>query len=111
MEMTKSSLKSDFEKEKENKLKRRQSSVFVKEELEKIDHIEKRCCDAVRTSCQKFVEAPSIQVLMMIVTFYSLFCDDIRLMYFTKAHDYDWMYATSVAMGLFAIEIILASIG
>ena len=48
---------------------------------------------------------------MMIVTFYSLFCDDIRLMYFTKAHDYDWMYATSVAMGLFAIEIILASIG
>ena len=48
---------------------------------------------------------------MMMVTFYSLFCDDIRLMAFSKSSDFDWMIATSTAMTLFLIEIILASIG
>ena len=75
------------------------------------DEKKKSCCDRFKASCGKFVDHPAIQGLMMFVTFYSLFCDDIRLYYFTKAHDYDWMYATSTAMGLFAIELVLASIG
>ena len=48
---------------------------------------------------------------MMIVTFYSLYCDDIRLLFFENNADYNFMILTSIAMALFLIEIILASMG
>jgi len=48
---------------------------------------------------------------MMIVTLYSLFCDDIRLLFFENDADNNFMIITSVAMALFFIEIILASMG
>jgi len=48
---------------------------------------------------------------MMIVTFYSLFCDDIRLLLFEKSADHTFMILTSIAMALFFVELILSSIG
>jgi len=48
---------------------------------------------------------------MMIVTIYSLFCDDIKLLGFEKSADYNFMILTSIAMAFFFIEIILASVG
>tara|TARA_B110000285_G_C15122707_1_gene618179 strand:+ start:876 stop:1142 length:267 start_codon:yes stop_codon:yes gene_type:complete len=48
---------------------------------------------------------------MMIVTLYSLFCDDIKLLFFDISSDNTFMILTSIAMAFFTIELILASIG
>jgi len=48
---------------------------------------------------------------MMVVTFYSLFCDDIRLLFFDMNADHNFMILTSIAMGCFFIELLFASIG
>lgn len=48
---------------------------------------------------------------MMIVTIYSLFCDDIRLLAFSLKDDHTFMILTSIALCLFTIEITLGAIG
>ena len=48
---------------------------------------------------------------MMIVTIYSLFCDDIRLLAFTLKDDPTFTVLTSIALCLFTIEISLGAIG
>jgi len=48
---------------------------------------------------------------MMIVTIYSLFCDDVRLLFFEKPADETFMVLTSIAMVLFIIELIMGAIG
>jgi len=48
---------------------------------------------------------------MTIVTLYSLFVDDIRLLYFKKSDDNTFMILIAISMGLFVIELILSSIG
>ena len=48
---------------------------------------------------------------MMVVTLYSLFCDDIKLLFFEKNADHTFMILTSIALAFFLLEIILASIG
>jgi hypothetical protein len=47
---------------------------------------------------------------MTVVTIYALFGDDIRAVGFTGAVDDGFYYATCIAMALFGIEIIIASI-
>jgi len=48
---------------------------------------------------------------MMVVTLYSLFCDDIRLLFFDMNADNNFMIITSIAMACFFIELLFASIG
>jgi hypothetical protein len=48
---------------------------------------------------------------MMIVTIYSLFCDDIKLLFYEKDADYTFMILTSIALAFFLIELILGVIG
>lgn len=48
---------------------------------------------------------------MTLITIYALFFDDIRMMAFTKATDDIFFGITLAFMCMFAIEIILASIG
>jgi hypothetical protein len=61
--------------------------------------------------CGTFVESTPVQIIMMIVTFYSLFCDDFRLIFWEIDADHSFMILTSIAFAFFLLELIFASIG
>lgn len=50
------------------------------------------------------------QGVMTVVTVYSLFGDDLRLLAFTKPVDDTFNILTSISLALFSIELILASV-
>lgn len=49
----------------------------------------------------------SVTLAMTLVTFYALFGDDLKIAVFTKQDDYVFDYITTVALGLFSLEITL----
>jgi hypothetical protein len=49
-------------------------------------------------------------IIMAVITVYALFGDDIRVLGFTKDDDEAFWIINSAAMGLFALELILASL-
>ena len=52
----------------------------------------------------------SVTLVMTIVTLYALFGDDIKLAFFTKPADEVFNIITTIALGLFTIEITLNAI-
>ena len=63
-----------------------------------------------KITMEKFVDNWTVALLMNIITIYSLFFDDIRIITFPKSSD-DFFYGvTLVAMICFTLEIVLASI-
>lgn len=63
-----------------------------------------------RMKLRHIVEHPATQIAMTIITIYSLFFDDIRIIAFTKSSDNVFYGLTLFAFVAFCIEIILASI-
>ena len=63
------------------------------------------------SKCGKIVDSTSAQVFMMLVTFYSLFCVDIKFLVYEKDADYTFMILTSIALAFFLLELILSCIG
>jgi len=57
------------------------------------------------------VDSNPIQTLMTLVTIYALLGDDLKLLTTTKGADIYFTWCTSIALVLFMIELILASIG
>lgn len=55
-----------------------------------------------------FVEHSCTQIFVLLVTFYALFGDDIRLLSFGKEADDVFMYLNIIAMAVFGIEIVLS---
>jgi hypothetical protein len=57
-----------------------------------------------------FIEHPYTQIIMTVITIYSLFFDDIRLVWFPKSSDDVFFGLTLFSFICFTLEIILASL-
>ena len=59
---------------------------------------------------EAFLDCSTVQIFMTILTIFALFADDVRMLGFTKTADQTFYGLLSVSMGLFFLEIFLASI-
>lgn len=66
---------------------------------------------AARAEINRFVDSRAATILMAVVTFYALFGDDARLAVFPKEADVVFMVLSSISFFLFAIELVLNSLG
>ncbi len=58
----------------------------------------------------KFIDHPKIQLLLLIVTLYSLFADDYRVLASDKQLDVIYDVFVMLCLGIFSIEIVIAAI-
>ena len=58
----------------------------------------------------RFIDNPKIQLLLLIVTLYSLFADDYRVMVSGKQLDSFYDAFVIICLAVFAVEIVIAAI-
>lgn len=93
-ELLKKKIADDEQKVIDEELKRQNSTSFK-----------------IKLACANFVDSNPIQVLMTLVTIYALLGDDLKLLTTTIEADIYFTWCTSIALVLFMLELILASIG
>lgn len=72
-------------------------------EDDELDHSQK-------TPMHRFIDNPKIQLLLLIVTLYSLFADDYRVLASGKKLDVIYDVFTILCLSIFTIEILIAAI-
>ena len=65
----------------------------------------------VKGTITHLVDGKPVTILMAVVTFYALFGDDFRLGFCPKEADTTFMVLSSISFFLFAIELVLNSLG
>ncbi|CAK92800.1 unnamed protein product (macronuclear) [Paramecium tetraurelia] len=64
----------------------------------------------VKKRIEQFLESFNYMIFMTVVTIYALFGDDVRVLSTNKDGDAAFWVITAICMGLFLVEIVLASI-
>lgn len=72
-------------------------------EDEEIDHNQK-------STMHKFIDHPKIQLLLLIVTLYSLFADDYRVLASDKQLDVVYDVFVMLCLAIFTVEIVIAAV-
>lgn len=63
-----------------------------------------------KTPMHKFIDHPKIQLLLLIVTLYSLFADDYRVLASGKPLDTIYDVFVIICLAIFTVEIVIAAI-
>ena len=63
-----------------------------------------------RSVCERFLESYPFVIFVAIVTVYTLFFDDIRVVAFKMEEDYIFYLITTVCLAIFTVEIFFASL-
>jgi hypothetical protein len=72
-------------------------------EDDELDHSQK-------STMHRFIDNPKIQLILLIVTLYSLFADDYRILASGKQVDVIYDVFVIICLAVFAIEILIAAI-
>lgn len=63
-----------------------------------------------KSTMHKFIDHPKVQLILLIVTLYSLFADDYRILASGKQLDVIYDVFVIICLTVFAVEILIAAI-